>query len=91
MPNRIVLPDLPDITAEEIARCLQLWIEADERPYPWLAKKVGVGDTRTLKSWIEERPDLLPVDAWLAALAALGRTGQDVRATIAELRAKAAA
>lgn len=92
MPNQhsvSPLPDLPDLTPEELAYCFRLWLKVDERTDAWFAKKVGVRDTRTLRSWLEDRPDRLPVGAWLAGLAALGRNLDDVRATVAELRAAA--
>lgn len=91
MPNRLTsLPDLPDLTAEEFAYCIRQWLDDDERTDAWLAKKIGVADTRTLKAWLEERPERLPVSAWLASLRALGRNIDDLRDTVAALRARAA-
>jgi hypothetical protein len=70
-------PTFQDLTAEDLTNCIKRWIEADERSVSWLAKKVKVADS-TLRYQLD-RPHLVRVDLWLAMLAALGRTWDDVR------------
>lgn len=82
MPNRL---DLTDVSLDEIANCIHHWLSADDRTPGWLAKKAGIADS-TLRFWLDERPDRLTVIGWLAILAAMGRTVNDLTDTVNELR-----
>jgi hypothetical protein len=80
MPTRTLV--FADLTVEDLTRCIKQWLEDDDRSTAWLAKKIGMADS-TLRFQLDERPDRLLVANWLAILAALGRTWDDVRNALA--------